>query len=178
MERLIRWLIIILCTHVHVGFCMFTCSRVNVNSCMMHTQLLASSPDPFPAFNMHHWKVGNGSWVTSNWLFPLTGCVLMCRLWSYPRRPTPPTSTGSQRLGWGVKSSQTSRTCLSWLAQMVCMESTPTPSPPPHTPTLSLSLSPSLLPFPSASASLFVHPHAFAHFMLHWHLCTCTYTTH
>ena len=56
----------------------------------------------------------------------------------------PLTSTGSLQLGWGVKNSQSSLICLSWLAQMVCMESIPS------TPSLPLSLSLSLfhtLPF-------------------------------
>ena len=74
---------------------------------------------------------------------------------------------GSLQLGWAAKSSQTSQTCLSWLAQMVCGKtsqtcfsclglhrSTPPPlSFPPYI-HLSLSLSLSLSPFLHSSIPL------------------------
>ena len=112
-------------------------------------------------------------------------CCILCiyRSWSYPRRPMPLIFIGSLQLGWAAKSSQTSQTCLSWLAQMVCGKtsqtcfsclglhgSTPPPlSFPPHihlSLSLSLSIPPFLHPsFPSRSLDIcLLHMHIYLHF--------------
>ena len=114
-------------------------------------------------------------------------CCILCiyRSWSYPRRPMPLIFIGSLQLGWAAKSSQTSQTCLSWLAQMVCGKtsqtcfsclglhrSTPPPlSFPPHIHlSLSLSLSlhssipPSLFPFKESWHLCLLHMHIYLHF--------------